>query len=301
MGYRYQAGHKFVKVQMLDDGAHGDGAAGDNVYGASLLVNSISIQYYVYAENTNSGAFSPARAEHEFYSVIGINPVVADSIVMNEVYARGTATNPDWVEIYNKTNSTIDISGYKIYDANGNAGSKPKKVFPAGSVLGPNGFLVIVVDDADPSGFGLSANGEKIWLENTSAQLVDTVTYLAHTLLQTYGRIPNGGSWQILNTITRNASNTNDTTSTLSLIETNNNDITLYPNPVTETLFLRNLTGISIHSVDIYDLMGKKTLHTDHDTNPDEIQVSVLPKGIYFLRIKEKESSVYKTLRFFKE
>ena len=301
MGYRYQAGHKFVKVQMLDDGAHGDGAAGDNVYGASILVNSLSIQYYIYAENTNSGAFSPARAEHEFYSVIGINPVVADSIVMNEVYARGTASNPDWVEIYNKTNSTIDISGYKIYDANGNAGSKPKKVFPVGSILGPNGFLVIVVDDADPSGFGLSANGEKIWLENTSAQLVDTVTFLPHTLLQSYGRIPNGGIWQILNTITRNASNTNDTTSTLSLIETKNNDITLYPNPVTETLFFRNLTGISIHSVDIYDIMGKRALHTDHKSNPNEIQVSVLPKGIYFLRINEKESSQYKTLRFFKD
>jgi hypothetical protein len=42
---------------MLDDGAHGDGAAGDNVYGVSLLVNSLSIQYYIYAENTNSGAF----------------------------------------------------------------------------------------------------------------------------------------------------------------------------------------------------------------------------------------------------
>jgi len=301
LGYRYQAGHKFVKVQMLDDGAHGDGAAGDNVYGASLPVNSLSIQYYIYAENANTGAFSPARAEHEFYSVIGVNPVVADSIVMNEVYARGTASNPDWVEIYNKTNSTIDISGYKIYDANGNAGSKPKKVFPSGSVLGPNGFLVIVVDDADPSGFGLSANGEKIWLENAGAQLVDTVTFRAHTELQSYGRIPNGGSWQVLNTITRNASNTNDTTSALSLSETRGDGISLFPNPVAERLFFRNLTGISIHSVDIYDVMGRKTLHSTHDTNPDEIQVSGLPKGFYFLRLNEKESSLNKTLRFFKE
>ncbi len=66
---------------MFDDGAHGDGAAGDNVYGASLPVSSLLIQYYIYAENTNVGAFSPVRAEHEFYSLTATNPVVNTAIL----------------------------------------------------------------------------------------------------------------------------------------------------------------------------------------------------------------------------
>ncbi|MBK7500548.1 MAG: hypothetical protein IPI19_16050 [Ignavibacteriales bacterium] len=48
---------------MYDDGAHGDGTAGDNVYGASINVSNTFIQYYIYAENNNVGMFSPVRAE----------------------------------------------------------------------------------------------------------------------------------------------------------------------------------------------------------------------------------------------
>ncbi|MEO8231270.1 MAG: lamin tail domain-containing protein, partial [Ignavibacteriota bacterium] len=54
----------------------------------------------------------------------------AQSPVINELYSRGIATEPDWIEIYNPTSTSIDITGYKIYDSGGNAGTKPKKEFP---------------------------------------------------------------------------------------------------------------------------------------------------------------------------
>ncbi len=142
------------------------------------------------------------------YTITVIPPYLPNSnIVMNEIYARGTTADPDWIEIYNKSNAAIDISGYKIYDSGGDAGTKPKKEFPTGSIVSANGFLVIVVDDTAASGFGLSASGEKVWMENASSQLIDTITYAAHTAVQSYGRIPNGGNWQLLDSITRNASN----------------------------------------------------------------------------------------------
>lgn len=206
LGYRFSAYDKFVKTLMYDDGAHGDGAAGDNVYGASVTVAGDKIQYYVYAENNNAGIFSPARAEYEFYSV-NVNTLNTTSILMNEIYARGTASNPDWVEIYNSSSSSADISGYKIYDNGGFSGTKPKKVFPAGSLIPAHGFLVIITDDADSSGFGLSNSGEKVWLENNSGDVIDTITYLAHTALQSYGRFHDGEVWQLFNYITRGTSN----------------------------------------------------------------------------------------------
>ena len=67
VGYRLDSTLKFTRVQMYDDGAHNDGAAGDNVYGASVGTTSYVGQYYVYAENSTAGMFSPQRAEHEFY------------------------------------------------------------------------------------------------------------------------------------------------------------------------------------------------------------------------------------------
>lgn len=89
----------------------------------------------------------------------------AQSPVINELYSRGIATEPDWIEIFNPTSASIDITGYKIYDSGGNAGTKPKKEFPAGSIIPANGFLAITVDDTAASGFGLSSSGEKSGLK----------------------------------------------------------------------------------------------------------------------------------------
>ena len=96
------------------------------------------------------------------------NWVINTGVVINELYSRGTAVELDWIEIYNPSGTSVDITGYKIYDSGGFNGTKPKKEFPAGSVIPTNGFLVIVVDDTSASGFGLSSGGEKVWFENAS-------------------------------------------------------------------------------------------------------------------------------------
>jgi hypothetical protein len=129
-------------------------------------------------------------------------------IVMNEIYSRGTTENPDWIEIYNDGNNEKDISGWLIYDSGGNGGTKPKKAFPAGSIIPAKGFLVIVVDDADASGFGLSSNGEEVWLEDANSTIIDQVVFPAMAETQSYGRKPDGSAnWQLLEVITRGSSN----------------------------------------------------------------------------------------------
>ncbi len=69
LGYRNSLTEAFEKTEMFDDGNHEDGAAGDGIYGVSLLAGNSSIQYYIYAENNDASAFSPVRAEYEFYAV----------------------------------------------------------------------------------------------------------------------------------------------------------------------------------------------------------------------------------------
>lgn len=129
-------------------------------------------------------------------------------VVMNEIYSRGVPTDPDWIEIYNPNPVQVDLSGYKIYDSGGNLGTKPKKEFPAGAVVPANGFYVIVTDDSDASGFGLSSGGESVWLEDAGGVVIDNVAFLAMDVTQTYGRYPDGSiNWQLLNTITKGAPN----------------------------------------------------------------------------------------------
>jgi hypothetical protein len=67
LGRRQTSAAKFARVPMYDDGMHNDGATGDGVFGAFVSMQSDSLQYYIYADNTEAGAFSPARAEHEFH------------------------------------------------------------------------------------------------------------------------------------------------------------------------------------------------------------------------------------------
>ena len=65
-----------------------------------------------------------------FVVILAINFTFAQSsVVMNEIYSRGTTDDPDWIEIYNTTSADIDLSGYKIYDSGGQTGSKTKKEF----------------------------------------------------------------------------------------------------------------------------------------------------------------------------
>ena len=83
LGYRFKFADKFEKVQMFDDGNNGDGIAGDGIYGATINVDARDIQYYIYAENSDAGIFSPQRAEHDFHQI----PVIS-GLVINEVMVK---------------------------------------------------------------------------------------------------------------------------------------------------------------------------------------------------------------------
>lgn len=138
------------------------------------------------------------------------SPPPEDVPVMNEIYSRGTTENPDWIEIYNPRNNSLSLAGYKIYDEGGYTGSKPKKEFPADAVVPAKGWYVIVVDDGEPSGFGLSSTGETVWLENPEGQIIDSIQFPALGITQSYGRYPDGSSsWQVLYVVTRGAANDN--------------------------------------------------------------------------------------------
>lgn len=114
LGYRYKKSDRFVRVLMFDDGAHNDGAANDNVYGVSIPVNSLQIQYYIYAENNNAGMFSP-RVSMKFDT---LNPNLATAqkgnVVINEFVASNSngisneyGNKRDWVVLFNTTSSPL--------------------------------------------------------------------------------------------------------------------------------------------------------------------------------------------------
>lgn len=130
--------------------------------------------------------------------------IVESTIFINEAYSRGVEGDPDWVELYNSSDEAVDISGYQIYDNP----SKTPKTLPAGSIIQPKGFFVIVVD-AGENGFGLSSGGDLVYLENNLDELIDNIELPALPIGLSYSRIPDGSdNWALAN-LTKGTENSN--------------------------------------------------------------------------------------------
>lgn len=219
----------------------------------------------------------------------------AQIVKMNEIYARGTNADPDWIEIYNSGTAPVDISGYKIYDTGGNTGTKPKKEIVSGSIVPAKGFLVIVTDGSAESDFGLSNNGEKVWLEDKVGALVDSVTFSAMTATQAYARIPDGGTWKLNNAITRGT--TNGIGSSVELNDEIVTDYKLqqnYPNPFNPSTEISYLLSAFRHvTLKVYDVLGREVVTlVDEQKQAGKYTVQLyannfqLSSGVYYYQLK---------------
>jgi hypothetical protein len=93
------------------------------------------------------------------------------AIVINEILAHSHAEASDWIELYNTTDTTIDISGWFLSDSNDNLF---KYEIANGITISPNGYLVLyedlnfgnVSDPGTGEPFALSENGERLYLSS---------------------------------------------------------------------------------------------------------------------------------------
>ena len=100
-----------------------------------------------------------------------------------------TGNFPDWIEVYNNTDSKLDISGYGLTDE---LISAAKWTFPEGSVLPARGYLVVFCSGDPTRGkmhtpFKLSASDDVI-LSNASGKAVDSITLKPVTSGYSLGR-----------------------------------------------------------------------------------------------------------------
>jgi hypothetical protein len=105
-------------------------------------------------------------------------------VVLNEVLAANVAAVPvnggfpDLVELYNPGDAAVDLSGWGVTDE---AVKRFKYQFPAGTVLQPGAYLVLVADEATGPGihlgFALEQRGETLSLFGAGGELVDRVEF----------------------------------------------------------------------------------------------------------------------------
>jgi len=93
------------------------------------------------------------------------------AVVINELLANSPAGAADWIELYNTTETSIDIGGWFLSDS-GSALNKYR--IAAGTIINPHGYIVFYQDQHfgnrnDPGTlepFALSANGETVYLSS---------------------------------------------------------------------------------------------------------------------------------------
>lgn len=78
---------------------------------------------------------------------------------------------------------------------------------------------------------------------------------------------------------------------TVSYNDAEINEITLYPNPVQNTLNLKSKNSIQIVALNVYDVMGQLVLKS---LKSESIDVSILTQGVYFLKIQTINGNVNK-------
>ncbi|WP_051568613.1 CotH kinase family protein [Crocinitomix catalasitica] len=285
IGYRNDLQDAFTKVEMFDDGAHGDGGAGDGVFGAFIPTSAKDIQYYIYADNDLAGKFSPVRAEHEYYSLI-----IQSDVVINEVLASNSTIAADqdgeyndWVELFNTTGSDINISGYYLSDR---PNAEPMQwQFPEGTIISANDYLIVWLDEDTMqeglhANFKLSANGESISFSDASGFELNRVKYPEMFTDVTYGRYENGTGGFIKMIPTFAAENT---FTALSIDETiiDEAEMLIFPNPA-QTNFTIQFSSDEQQDVMIYNLQGK-LIYQDQVYSNANIDVSYLETGLYIV------------------
>jgi hypothetical protein len=299
LGFRDQVYRRFYRVPMFDDGLHQDGAAGDNVYGASFTASSAQMQYYIYAQNTNAGIFSPQRAEHEFYSItVATTTPQAGEVVINEFLASNAAgavneagNHEDWIELYNRTATPFSLSGLYLSDDAANVLKSPLPDV----VIPPYGYLIVWADGNASTAqyahcdFKLSAAGEMIYLSTASGTVLDSVIFGAQTADVSFGRCPNGsGAFQSFNPPTFAAWNTcpagvqENTATTISTIA--------YPNPANNQITLLTNNAHAVKA-ELTDAAGRLILQSLFYNDKAEITTAELSQGMYFFRIANEEGT----------
>lgn len=116
--------------------------------------------------------------------------LITGELVINElmpvnstIVADQDGEYDDWIELFNLSSSSIDISGFYLSDKRFNI---LKWKIPDGTSIPGNGYLIIWADeDSDQAGlhsnFKLSSLGEELILSDPNGSLIDEIVYPGQT------------------------------------------------------------------------------------------------------------------------
>lgn len=147
--------------------------------------------------------------------LIFYSPVFASSVLINE-FLSNPSSGSDWIELYNPTNSTVDLTNWTLFDSTSNMKAL------SGSIS-PTRFITFDVSNR------LNNSGDSIYLKDLNGNVQDSFTY-SHDpgVDRSIGRQSDGESWKIFTSSSKAITNS-------SLTEYNTPTPTPNPSPISST------------------------------------------------------------------
>ena len=260
---------------------------GDYFQNVPIQISAVARPGYVFSHWEGiPSSFTLPSIEINMQSFTTVRPVFEVSsnpnLVINEINYNSSDDfdTGDWVELYNQSNSNLDVSNWVMKDDNDDHIFE----FPLGTVMSAEGFLILtrdqtnflafhpdvshVIGDFD---FGLSSGGDAVRLFDADGNLVDIVNYLPEA---PWPVLPNGEgftlellspdldnslpeNWSPVN-VNGSPDQENVSVSTLQQ-EDSSYQINSYPNPFTGWINTSlNLKESSEVDINVYDQNGRK-------------------------------------------
>jgi len=235
------------------------------------------------------------------------------SIIINEINYKPSKNNgiKDWVELYNRSDTPIDISNWVFKDDN----ELNEFRIPQNTIISDHGYIVLCRDMKNfrkffsdvneitgDLEFGLSSSGECLKLFDSKNKLVDKVCYKSAAPWPE----PNGNNTSIAlvspyvnNNIPSNwftIDNGSPGTENSAIFDKTNRTVHIYPNPAQNHIIVELvLFGESDLSIEIYDIFGRKVDDYFFPLVPVGKQQLVLDfnkymlTGLYILEVKSDD------------
>ena len=177
--------------------------------------------------------------------LIDAKSYAGDAPLINEILTNG-APGGDWIELFNPTASTVDLSGWYLSD---NGTMLTKFAIPAGTTI-PAGDYLVFTQAQFGTNFALSSNGESVYLSNPSSVVIDSHDFGGSDAGVTFGRyVTSEGKlvFTALATPTMGAANSGPLAGSVVINE-------IMYNPLAgndEFVELRNITGAPVKLYDV--------------------------------------------------
>jgi endonuclease I/chitodextrinase len=239
-------------------------------------------------------------------------------------YIEGSS-NEKAIEIVNLTGGTINLSDYSIQKQSnggswvddyplGNSNIIPGDVFviahadvTAPALLNEADLFGPPNEDTSPYGYGspLNFNGNDpvglykngvlidiIGNEGDSSDHIQNKTYRRKSTISSPNAIFDTDEWLVLAVNTYDGIGSH--TSTLSTEDNFSSTFKMYPNPTNGNEVYFNITE-NVH-VKIYNVLGKLIDKRELEQKNNSIDISSLSKGMYFVKVNSKNTSILKKL-----